>query len=152
MGWLTGAVAVQIGTGKNTLFNIQPEFTISWAKILESVCECAACYPLTQFLTFRQPKNKFCFRFFEKHLKLSLCSERTLTNFLCKLSMPSGMEECKIAAKARGKMFRHQQRGFAFPNCNFTEESFILISPSECDSVPGDQQHHCPPMALGRHH
>jgi hypothetical protein len=35
------------------------KFTILWAKILESICECAAYYPLTQFLALDSPKTNF---------------------------------------------------------------------------------------------
>jgi hypothetical protein len=102
------------------------KFTILWAKIPENVCECVACYPLTHFLTFRQPKNKFCFRFLEKHMKLSLCSEHTLTSFVCKLITSSGMEECKIPAWRETKCSGTNTGLFHSQNRNFPEESFMF--------------------------
>jgi hypothetical protein len=38
------------------------------------------------------------------------------------------MEECKIPAWAREKIFRHRQGTFSFPELHFQEECFILIS------------------------
>ncbi len=43
-------------------------------------------------------------------------------------SISSGMEECKIPAWAKDKMFRHQQGAFSVPELQLLKKRFILIS------------------------
>jgi hypothetical protein len=75
-----------------------------------------------------------------------------MLHFLCLVA--SAPENVRVSLVTNSTIALHwlQNDTAVWDKLLYTAISFFsVVCPGECDSVPGDQQHHCSPLASGRH-